>query len=709
MGQSFTTDNSGQVTLAIPADVLHCTPFTVSWSSGASTQTLRVFPDGELHAFLQGTSGSVTAGTLLLPGNNSAGTPSLTNTEMSGSSLMAAQLPAGDGSPSGSALFTGLGSNASVASQAAGQIGAVIATGRNNGVPVAGPSFSSVRGPDGRVRTKTGHPGENLGATLGGWWDSARHDIESVYRAIADELVQITAFAITTTDQMVVTLSLAVGDFIADAVQIVVTDLRTAAIAVGGFFRHLGAEIADALRWLRMFFGGLISEINNVADLLLTCLTVTLPAAVSSGFDAMRTSVDTFFTDAQTAVNSSFTNLRSALTSANGNATIAGTSTAYATPSPTPNQAAASTIHENVKASWMLQKAGTATSAAEPPGAAKSSSALANLQNLLSGNTYTAAFQNLFPGSDTASTFTERALDDILAVVQDVVDEVLAVLDVAFDATIDVASLLLADALSTLNADLDDLPVVGPLLQLVGVNSLTIGKLVALVLAFPIVIGTKLLGIEQPLVPAGSTGGTGESTESFPLEIIQLATGFVANLYSTSLQVGADVLTANDASTPAPISWLYLGASLAGAFAQFPFEESQDPRTAWHGRTSTNTLLWNTTLPAIGWALSGMTLLMDFLTAKDPASGLVVVWGNSALALLTAIINGTDDIVGSAGGWALSMDVLANLTNFFGPLSIAPIQEPALWIPVGIKVAIDALVCGGVGGIYLAQLIIAAT
>ena len=135
--------------------------------------------------------------------------------------------------------------------------------------------------------------------SLDSWWDSVKHDAESVYCGVRKGVIKVENCVGTWAAhaaQWTLNLAIKIGDEISDAVNIVVTDIRSAIHAISGIFHALGADIKAAVTWLRQNVSEIVKEAGQNAKVVEGWLT-ELPGIVNAHLTKYENRADGFFTD----------------------------------------------------------------------------------------------------------------------------------------------------------------------------------------------------------------------------------------------------------------------------------------------------------------------------------------------------------------------------------------------------------------------------
>lgn len=281
---TLTADNKGEIAFSVPAEELDCAVLTVQALDPNSKPTgspLTVTTDYDVRSFLQGT-GTLTdigplSGNALLQAKNSSGEdlfPGLTG--LSGD----AQTQALTGTTTALNQFMVAGQN-TTAKPGPTEISMVELT-MNGNVPAVTPTTGL-----------SGYASKGVDLTL-----SIGHLFDTIGHALRHGVAKLASLTVQWSDDIagwVVSLGAEIAGVVQNFTNLVITDIKDAFHAVGAFFQALGADILEALQWLK----------HNVLDLLkaawanaqtLATFIGSAPAAFAAQVQQLEFSADNFFT-----------------------------------------------------------------------------------------------------------------------------------------------------------------------------------------------------------------------------------------------------------------------------------------------------------------------------------------------------------------------------------------------------------------------------
>ncbi len=286
---NLTADYTGRVTFSVPAEELDCAVLTVQPLGSAghpAGSPLAVIPDTDVRGFLNGTGsltdiGPINGGNALLAAKNSSGGdlfPGLT-----GLSGDAKQQACAD---SAKALSTFIAAGSKTTPADGTQSLLLQMTGKVPTVQSSTEAFAFGPAPTGDLTFSLQHVFDTIGHAL-------RHGTA--------KLASITAHFVDEATGWLINIGAEIGGALQNFTNLVISDIKDAFHAIGGFFQALGADIENGVGWL----------LHNVIDLLKAAWangkTVAnaigaAPAGLATQVQKLNFTVDNFFTNAESEV-----------------------------------------------------------------------------------------------------------------------------------------------------------------------------------------------------------------------------------------------------------------------------------------------------------------------------------------------------------------------------------------------------------------------
>jgi hypothetical protein len=281
---TLVTNASGNLVFSVPAEELDCAVLAVQalGPNGSPTGSpLTVTPDTDVRGFLNGTGiltdlGTMNGGNALLAAKNSSRGnlfPGLTG--LSGD----AQAQAIKQSAQALSTFIAAGTKTKPADGTQS-----IQLSMSNGVPSVQASAEAFA--FGAV------PGGDLTLSLGSLFDTIGHAL----RHGAAKLASITAHFVDEATGWLISIGAEIAGAIQNFTNLVISDMKDAFHAIGGFFQALGADIVEGLQWL----------MHNVVELLqaawangkaIASAIGAAPAGLAHQIQKLDITVDNFFTN----------------------------------------------------------------------------------------------------------------------------------------------------------------------------------------------------------------------------------------------------------------------------------------------------------------------------------------------------------------------------------------------------------------------------
>jgi hypothetical protein len=282
---NLTADYTGRVTFSVPAEELDCAVLTVQ-PLGPAGSPLTVVPDTDVRGFLNGTGsltdiGPINGGNALLAAKNSSGGdlfPGLT-----GLSGDAKQQACAD---SAKALSTFIAAGSKTTPADGTQSLLLQMTGKVPTVQSSTEAFAFGPAPTGDLTFSLQHVFDTIGHAL-------RHG--------AAKLASITAHFVDEATGWLINIGAEIGGALQNFTNLVISDIKDAFHAIGGFFQALGADIENGVGWL----------LHNVIDLLkaawangqtVASAIGAAPAGLATQVQKLNFTVDNYFTNAESEV-----------------------------------------------------------------------------------------------------------------------------------------------------------------------------------------------------------------------------------------------------------------------------------------------------------------------------------------------------------------------------------------------------------------------
>jgi hypothetical protein len=288
---NLTADYTGRVTFSVPAEELDCAVLTVQPlgpSGGPAGSPLAVIPDTDVRGFLNGTGsltdvGPINGGNALLAAKTSTGGdlfPGLTG--LSGDPQAQQQACA----DSAKALSTFIAAGSKTTPADGTQSLLLQMTGKVPTVQHSTEAFAFGPAPTGDLTFSLEHVFDTIGHAL-------RHG--------AAKLASITAHFVDEATGWVISIGAEIGGALQNFTNLVISDIKDAFHAIGGFFQALGADIENGVGWL----------LHNVIDLLkaawangqtVASAIGAAPAGLATQVQKLNITVDNFFTNLESEV-----------------------------------------------------------------------------------------------------------------------------------------------------------------------------------------------------------------------------------------------------------------------------------------------------------------------------------------------------------------------------------------------------------------------
>jgi len=680
---TFTTDGSGQVTIAIIADALSAPQLTVS--GGGLSAPVTVSPSAPVNDYM---TGMVTLN--YLPA-------------MNGDAL------AGAVTPSGATLFPLAKQDKDIAAKAATALAGAAAAGANpavngqvapevksEGLNGVGATAHTARTP--RDTVTLGSREEERVATfeVDGIELSFSDLAHDALYAIKKGAAKVSEVALTWDKDLNRWVSSITADFDAWAHQVLavtIQGLDDAAHIFHAVVNKLGAVLIDVIDWLKAHLLKLLADTVTLAArydgwlLQLADELYTLTQKAKNG-------ADKFLQGKEQEIRTALDKLKAQVGSKSINAvtqpTTSGASVS-AESQATPQQPT------SANANWLLEKVGpSAVTPAKTPSVDDALNALIKQlgDSIASdGQDFTKAINNF---RDALAGLVSNPKNFGTVGIGKLIDALDNVVNAAVDAAqgmIDLVLNLIATAISVfkaiLSTPLNDLPLIGPLLKAAGMTKApTIGGMVTLLMAFPTALGYKLSHHDADALPFKNAGTNSVLRTADTADDLSYTTAAAASFWALmDMLASFDVAAGND--PPALFAWIDIAAPVVISALTFPAHDGGLPFTsaiklddngdtltalAWAGgalpgvwssisyyagvnyskaaaESTAEYMLWNTSGTGFWAALLGVVAAIDS-SVTDPAdrtkSAVVAVLGNAAAMLATGLgksaVTSTDGI-----------------------------------------------------------------
>jgi hypothetical protein len=298
------SDYTGLVTFSVPAEELDAAELTMTPVDANNRPTgpaADVYPDTDVRAFLNGTGtltdiGPMAGGNALLQAKNSSGGdlfPGLTG--LSGGQ----QTQALAASTKALSTFIAAGTKTTPADGTQS-----LQLNMSNGVPTVqasteafafGPALSAG---DPQLTSSLSHLFDTIGQSL---------------RHAAAKLVSVTAHFVDAAAGWVITIGAEIAGAIQKFTNLVITDMKDAFHAIGGFFQALGADIIEGLQWLKHNVLELLQAAWGNGEKIATFIG-SAPAAFTSQVSTLSFETKDFFTSLTNEANTLIGNVETAVT-----------------------------------------------------------------------------------------------------------------------------------------------------------------------------------------------------------------------------------------------------------------------------------------------------------------------------------------------------------------------------------------------------------
>ncbi len=726
---TFTTDAFGRITFATPAIELDTAQLTVQLATDgkidAASSPVLVSPDSDVQAFLGGTAPLNTIGTLtaanLLAAQNSSGTalcPVLANAPQE------SQTNAANGviSAINQCVTAGQG----------------VTPGPNDiksfvldmSQPI--PTFTSSTQPNGVQAVHS--------LADSSWWDSVKNDSESFFHSVRHKAMEVASCAAnwvkneaTGAYNWVVNLAITIGSDIVGVANYVITDMKSAFHAITGFFQKLGADIRDAVYWLRHEIGALIKEAGQNAQLIEQWLT-QVPTIANTQLTRYGTIANDYFVGLEGTLNTDIGNLLKVF----GDTTLGSLSSASLgrlqaghghswhqrtlmdVPASLSLVAGATldieTFLYDIRHNWLLDKMVSFFSGEKPPAInTELQTALNQLVPVatdafhLVEDMATLVWDGLKDLFNTKDGFNATSYVQLFTVLQKTLDDLLKFADAVVQMLINVAKAAMDQLGNMLSHQFNEIPLVGGVLKLFGIDpTMSVAHLVSLVLMYPATLANQIKnGTNSSLFPSLST--VGDKLDSSPnwgpglqlsAAVGQGGWGFADAVGDTSRAVGQEPSGA--------IGWIDIVSPIILNILQWPGAKNSDGTTAApfvnniDGSGHDGAMIWPVWLlgfvpPIVG--LCGQFADYQPSGEQEGGEGSEIPDIGQYFTMASAI---GSTIVGSIYNWgtnqqsnAKAAGILANISNVIAPFATKELTESTEGLSDVIKLIVD--VTGNIG------------
>jgi hypothetical protein len=502
---SLKTNALGTLTIVTPARGLHTPELTVT---AANLPAFTFQPDGEIHTYMAG------SGTLnTLP-------------PLSGSTLQNAQV---DGAP----LAPSLANNPDLASSASQGIQHAMQTqpgqnGQKSLLEEAGvvgwaldlrdrnhPRFTRFNSHAEMDAYKQGAFAEVGETVLGDWWDDVKNFFEEVWNGIKSAAIAVTHWIVDTVNK-VVSFIAKVGEELVHLANLVIKGIEEVISIVQSIFAAIEAFVEKVIKWLEAFFSWQdMIDTKNALKSALNKFGPYLDDLIETQGDQL---LDDFFTKAEDAVKEKFKNFKaqftqgqnvqSLITGAQASRLQAGARPVLAFADGTPVQP--SDFSGHVQNNWLLDKIiNYFLGAPDLQTISDLDKPLNDLSSSLSSaaQDFIAAMDDFGEGIKQFFTdpkdFGSVGVVDFLNGIEQLILAALKFADGVIKALLDTIAVVAKNVGELLTIPLE-IPLITPLLNLIGIPDVSIADLFCLLAAIPMTLVYKLIhGADAKLFPGG--------------------------------------------------------------------------------------------------------------------------------------------------------------------------------------------------------------
>ncbi len=696
---SVQTNALGLLTVVTPARGLHTPAITVT---AANMPSFTFQPDGEIHTYLAG-SGPINN----LPPLDSNGT-TLQNATVDGAPL-APNLSNDNASAAAqgiqSAMKTQPGPNGQVSLlEAEGVVGwALDLRDRSN------PRFTRFYTHADMEAYKQGAFAEVGETGLGDWWNDVSNFFDDVWNGIKSAAIAVSHWVVDTANK-VVSFIAQVGEEIVQLANLVIKGIEEVISVVQSIFAAIAAFVEKVIKWLEALFSwqdiidtknALRMGVEKSGDYIVNLITTQAKPLVKG-----------FFTNAEASVTAYFDTLE---------AQVAGKSMQdfVSNAQPTPMAAGAHPL--------LMLADGTALQPSTFSGNVHNNSILDKILNFLEGapdlpsidlttvmqdfgdavTTALTEFENGFQAAWNAvvvlftdpKDFATLGLADLLEAVKDLILAALAFADGIVESLLALISAAATYVTDLLTVPLE-IPLITPLLNLIGIPNVSIADVFCMVAAVPLTVVYKLINGEDAKLFPGGVLPTSPTTAAAELGDVKQAMTFTATGLMAVWALMDTCLDTNPSDASPPFFFVILDILFPTLIQCFtiPTDDGIPYGTIPTGTTGEKLNLANW---CVGWAI--VALNISFIVAsKSPLSaktvarysevGKGILTGLGALGLAVGIAASVET---SANGATTAANVLSPLTNMFQFLRLETVEESSLGVSLIVKLAIDFFIGEG--------------
>ncbi len=751
----FTTDAYGRITFSTPAVELDTAQLTVQVVTdseiGTASSAVSISPDADVQAFLAGTGSLNTLGTL-----TAAGLLAAQNTSGTALCPVLANVPSESQTGAANAVISAI--NQCV------QAGQGVTPGTNNiksfvldmSQPI--PTFSSSTQPNGVQAVHS--------LADSSWWESVKNDVESFYHSVRHKAVQVASCTANwikdeadNAYHWAVNLAITLGDDIIGIANYVITDMKSAFHAVTGFFQKLGADIKDAVNWLRHNIGVLIKEAGQNAAQVEQWL-IQVPTIVNNQLTEYGNLANGFFIGLEETIDSDIDILlkqfgNTALGSAsslsleqvqrthqqkrhhaaldieaflpdikhNGllDKIVSFLSGEKPSAINTGIQATEATLDieaflSDIKHNWLLDKIVSFFSGEQSTGinqdiqaavdqlAAAATDAFHFVEDMLT--LLWDGLKDLFNDKDgfNATTYVQ-----LFTVLKSAVNDLLSFADAVVQMLIDLVKAAMDELGTMLSHQFNEIPLVGGLLQYFGVDdTMSVAHLVSLLLMYPATLANQIKnGTTSSLFPSASTAGDKLMSSLNWGPGLQISAAIGQGFWGFADAVG-DASLVNGEEPSGAIGWIDIVSPIILNILQWPGAQNSDETTAAPFANSIDSsghdgaMIWPIWLlgfvpPIVGLCGQFADYQSSGVQEGDEGSEIPDI---GQYFTMTAAIGST--ILGSIYNWgtdtgsnAKAAGILGNISNIIAPFATKELAESTEGASAVIKLIVD--VAGNIG------------
>lgn len=711
---TVTTDVKGEITFSIPSDELDCAMLTLQAldaNGNATGSPLLVTADNDVRAFLGGTGPLGDLGTL-------SGATLTTATQSDGKTLLFSTLTDAD--------------SATASAQALGQL---IKTGNDaqNGTRVAQAFTLAVNNGKPTYTAGAGQAkleGTRLTFSFGHLFDTIGHAI----RHGAAKLVQAVVRAAENAAGWLVDLAIQIGEAVVNFTDLAIADMKSAFHVIGGFFATLGADIKEAIDWLKNNVIELVEAAKSSAAQFQTWFG-DLGASVTAALNQVEIDTDDWFSAKEAQAHQEISNLKNL---------VEGTLGGPALPPPTDTGSSSNQSHlgkdlsylgkvmNDVPGKWLMDKFMSYLPATDTGPTISADTFQPLLQDLATdwadamtlsdalftfiSTTMTDAFSS--NGSADKNKLSNTQVTDWFTQLDTVVHDGLQLLDALADTLLDLckAGVALIEGYFTYQYNLvSSMGILGLIMEEVGVDiHFSLAEILSWVVAFPAALVARCRGYSA-LFPATVAGFPRGQLGANPPDGWQVGlgiTGAVAQGVWGMADLVGDAQQFYDSDTgkrgepSGLIDYFDILCPLVETVALWPSEPNSDGSASYpfHGGIATSTedfellpfIVWSAVLPSVFGAVAKAGWTKDLSNsgfpsgvqdvAKDYMAPFVQMIAGTANTIMGGVYSGKNN----AGWVAILGTVLGNLSFVGAPLATKVMLNTTDDISGLVKLLVDA-------------------